>query len=107
MQKVFSPIHYRDFWDVPRVIMIQYRGKWFLFDCAFDEEVEDYPDSYKASLIAPPTPDELAGSWEDLPKRAYQSLGEVPIVRVEFDPTKRQSINAAVLEELTTAVGAK
>jgi hypothetical protein len=101
----WAAIRYRDFWDVPRMFVTQYRSHWFLFDCAFDEEAEDFPHSYKVSLITPPREDELTGSWKDLPQRARRFLGEVAVDKVEFDPTKRQAIDTTLLEELTAAIG--
>ena len=107
MPATWSPIRYRDFWDFPRIFITDYRGKWFLFDCAFDEELEDYPNSYKVSLITPPSEEMLEGSWECLPQLSVQVLGDIPIANVEFDSTKRQAISSTILDELTTAVAVR
>lgn len=94
------PIHYRDFWDVPRIFLVHHKGKCFLFDCVFDEEIEDYPDSYKVYAISEPSEEELAGSWDKLQNRAIHYAGEIPVRKVRFDPSKRREIDAGVLEEL-------
>lgn len=95
-----APIRYRDFWDVPRIFLARYRGHTFLFDCAFDEALDDYPDSYKVFLLPPLKDEELPKDWTILPARATGYLGEVPLGRVLFDPSRRQSIDSGILDEL-------
>lgn len=99
------PIQYRDFWDVPRIFFTHYRGSLYLFDCPFDDEVEDYPNEYRVYLMPPLSPTDLAGSWADLWERAVRDLGSVPITAVAFDDTKRRQIAASVFDQLpATAV---
>jgi hypothetical protein len=98
----WAPIRYREFWDVPRIFLVCYQGKWFLIDCPFDETSEDFPDSYRAYIIPEPGEEELAGSWDKLHEKALHDLGAVPIARVRFDPSKRREIDTSVLNELTT-----
>ena len=94
------PIRYRDFWDVPRIFLARCQNDSFLFDCKFDEQVEDYPDSYKVYSI-PEIPDaDLPKDWELLLDRTIELLGEVPVDRVKFDPSKRKFIDASILNEL-------
>lgn len=94
------PIRYRDFWDVPRIFLANYENKLFLFDCPFDDEIEDYPRHYKVYVLPDLAEEVLAGSWAELYTSATQYLGEVPIENVRFDATKRREIDSAVLEEL-------
>ncbi len=97
----WAPIRYREFWDVPRIFLVPYQGKWFLFDCPFDETSEDYPDSYRVYVIPEPSEEELAGSWDKLPEKAMRCWGDVPIGTVRFDLSKRGEIDTSVLDELT------
>lgn len=99
--KTWAPIQYRDFWDVPRIFFFANLGNWFLFDCPFDEETEDYGQHYRVYLIPEPPKEDLQGSWSSLPKTAMQYLGELPVSRVEFDSTRRNAINLEVMDELT------
>ena len=55
--ETWAPIRYRDFYDVPRIFLANYRGRLYLFDCPFDEETEDFPDFYHVYTM-PPIPDE-------------------------------------------------
>ncbi len=98
--KGWVPIIYREVWDVPRIFLVKYGNGFFLFDCPFDEATEDYPDVYHVYLMPPLTDQELAGSWGHLPERAIEHLVDLPISNVQFDPTKRQSLDAALLDEL-------
>lgn len=96
-----SIVQYRDFWDVPRIFVARYQDELFLFDCPFDEDVEDFPDSYKVYRMPALTHEDLAGSWYGLEAKAIGFLGEVPISKVQFDGTRRKEIDAGVLEHLT------
>jgi hypothetical protein len=103
----WAPIRYRDFWDVPRIFLVEYEGVHFLFDCAFDEETEDYPDTYTVYLVPSFAEAELSGSWHLLPQRASRVLQRVPVASVKFDPTMRKAIDTALLAELTGAAGSR
>ena len=94
------PIEYREFYDVPRLFVAAHDGVTYLFDAAFDDALDDYPDTYMVSTLPPLRPDELAGSWAALPSRAVRHLGSVPVSAVLFDPTRRQSVDRSLLRSL-------
>jgi hypothetical protein len=96
----WAPIQYREFWDIPRIFIAPLQGKTFLFDCRFDEALEDFPDYYEVFLLPHVDSAELVGSWDGLRNRATQFIANVPIERVQFDPSNRREVNTAVLEEL-------
>lgn len=73
----WAPIRCREFWDVPRIFLVSYGGKCFLFDCAFDETTEDFPDSYQVYQIPEPSEEELAGSWDNLHEKSIYCYGEL------------------------------
>ncbi|MHB1425153.1 MAG: hypothetical protein ACYC3I_18435 [Gemmataceae bacterium] len=98
----WASIRYRDFWDVPRIFLVSSQGKCFLFDCAFDEATEDYPDSYRVYVIPDPSEEELTGSWDKLHEKATSYCGDVPINKMRFDPSKRREIDTTILDELTS-----
>ncbi len=103
-----TPIKYKGFYDVPLIFITRYRGETYLFDCPFDEEREDDSDSYKVYLLPPLKDEELPKNWTTLNTRAIHYLGEVPADRVGFDPTRRKSVDASIIDELiarTTAIG--
>lgn len=96
----WSTIRYRDFYDVPRIFITTYNGELYLFDCPFDEQLDDYSDRYTVYQLPSLSEDELQCSWEHLAERAASVLGTIPVTQVKFDATKRNSIDTAVLEEL-------
>ncbi len=94
------PIRYRDFWDVPRIFLVQLEGQSILFDCRFDEVKEDYPDRYQIYLLPALTESELAGSWDGLADRASHRAAEIAVSEVRFDQTSRQAIDGSILDKL-------
>lgn len=97
----WAPIQYRDFWDVPRIFLVPYQGKWVLFDCPFDEATEDFPDFYRVYVISEPSDEDLAGSWDKLHEKATHFSGDIAIAKVHFDPSKRREVDTRILDELT------
>ena len=96
----WATIQYRDFYDLPRIFVTNYQGQFYLFDCPFDDELDDYPDSYLVYQLPSLTEAELAGSWTHLTERANHLLGTVSVHEVQFDPTKRARVNTAIFGEL-------
>lgn len=96
----WATIQYRDFYDVPRIFITNYQGQLYLFDCPFDDELDDYQDSYRVYHLPALTEAELEGSWKHLPERASRLLGIIPVTEVQFDPTKRARVNTASLSKL-------
>jgi hypothetical protein len=95
-----TKITYRDFYDVPRMIVVTHRGLKLLLDCKFEESLDDYSTAYRVYIL-PQELDELSlHSWEELPRMATKYLGDIPIAQVVFDPSKRAEIDTAVLDSL-------
>lgn len=40
--KTFIPIRYRDFYDFPRMFLVECQGSLCLFNCCLNEKHEDY-----------------------------------------------------------------
>ena len=95
--KHWTPIRYRDFYDVPRIFLVRGGDRLFLFDCPFDSAEDEYGKTFKVYLMPNLPDDMLAGSWEDLAAKAERLLGEVPTSEVEFDQTLRREVEASVL----------
>jgi hypothetical protein len=99
-------IQYRDFYDVPRIFVVNHRGKVYLFDCPFDQDLDEYPEIYKVFVLPSDSYSNLSGSWDELASRASAYLGEVPVKSVQFDPTRRREIDADVIDELERKLSA-
>lgn len=87
------PIRYRDFYDVPRIFAVEYRGTTFLFDCPFDAEIDDYRDDYRVFRV--PAKDLERESWLGLTNDA-KPVGQVAVNDVVFDDTRRRLVDDTV-----------
>lgn len=104
----WAPIlRYVGFWDVPRIFLTRYKGQTFLFDCPFDEQLEDDSDSYRVYAMPDLSDQDLPKDWTSLHEKARSYVGEIPVARVHFDPTRRREVELSILEELLTPTKAK
>jgi hypothetical protein len=102
-----APIQYRDFYDIPRMFIVEFNGFQFLFDGSFDDVIDDYPEEYTVSLLPNLTQNQLEGSWERIGERPLRQLGRVPTSSVQFDVTRRKTIETTLLQELLAAPPAR
>jgi hypothetical protein len=94
---------YREFPDVPRLIVFDYEGRCYLLDCSFDDVLDEYPDSYHVLELSLGSPGEVQ-DWGELAKAATRDLGRVPVTAVRFDETRRREIDVTTIPGLTTGV---
>jgi hypothetical protein len=94
------PFNYRDFYDVPRMMLLRYRQRVILLDCPFDEAIDDYRSIYAVYMMADDADLNPTGSWRPLPTMAQKYLGAVPVQSVQFDPSRRKFITADFLDPL-------
>lgn len=100
-----APItQYRDFWDYPRIFLVSYGQALFLFDCRFDEELEDFGTTYRVYAMPHLEEADTAGPWDELHEKATRFLGEVPVSEVSFDETRRKFIDAEAIRHLLESV---
>jgi len=98
-------IVYREFYDVPRMLILTHRGVKLLLDCKFDESLDEYPSAYRVYVL-PEGIDEVAlKAWEALPGMATRYLGEIPVDQIIFDASKRAEIDTAVIDTLLSEKG--
>ncbi len=95
----YEPILYRDFYDVPRMFVVRFGGKTYLFDCPFDEIKDEYGTHYSVFLMPPLDDADLAGDWRKLLSLAVQLKGKVPVSDVKFDTSKRKEVNVDFFEQ--------
>ena len=92
--------NYREFYDLPRAIVVHDGSRIIFFDCPFNESLDDYPPKYEVYLM-PNLPKKVwASSWEHLAQQAIHRLGSVPVASVRFDSTWRYKIDLDILQEL-------
>lgn len=90
-------IRYREFYDVPRIFLVELSRGTLLFDCQFDDESDEYATTYVVYQVPAIPVSELEGSWLEIRRFATARLGTVPVSAVQFDETRRKSIDDAVL----------
>jgi len=95
----FVPITaYRNFYDVPRVFILDWQGGSYFFDCRFDDAIDDYAHSYLVFRIG--TIIDVAmlpADWNDL-RVQFDRSATIPVNRVKFDSTRRAAIDDSVFE---------
>jgi hypothetical protein len=97
---VWLPIRYRDFYDVPHLILVEHDGALYLFDGQFDQDLDDYPDKYGVYRLPDdlrPTVDTM--SWVDLAHHG-EPVGTVPLAAVRFDATRRAAIDSEIFDSI-------
>lgn len=94
------PITYGEFYDYPRMVQFELDGRWYLLRSYFDEENDDYSDLYDVYLLPFRSQQEIQAKpdyWVHLDNAVH--LGQLPVAQAGLDPTRRQSIDAALIGE--------
>ena len=92
-----QPIIYRQFWDVPRLFALEHRGDVYVFECDFDEQLDDYPPNFKVYRLPKST-------LTDFSRNAFSTnsalVGEIIVSDVKFDKTRRKEVDTDCLAKL-------
>lgn len=86
------------------MIVLEFNGCWYLLRCIFDEQRDDYQDTYTVYRSDSATAAALGptGSWMHVPSAQHQVLGTIPLNAVKFDPSGRRQLDASVITNLAT-----
>jgi hypothetical protein len=95
----WRPTAYREFYDVPRAIIISDESRNCLLTSLFDEALDEYRDIYEMPKLSD---EEVKGSWLKFEQRAIRHLGHVPVKEVSFDASKSREIELNILKLLKT-----
>lgn len=95
------PFRYREYYDVPRAIVLRYKGKLLLLDSLFDDKLDDYPDSYSVYELPDAVESSLGNdSWLFLENAKLVCVGQMPVNAVRFDSTRRKALDPSVLDKI-------
>lgn len=95
------PFQYSGFYDVPRYIALIYRERTILLRSEFDDDLDEYPNSYSVYLISESVAaSSSAGHWEFLNDTQMTYIGEIPIADVCFDSRDFKELDASCLDGL-------
>lgn len=100
------PFTYGEFNDFPRMIRFRLGEEWFFLRSEFDEEVDDYRESYDVFRLPFHSEEEFVSHpnyWMEVSRA--ESLGRIPIAEIGFDETRRQSIDARAFIEWLASRG--
>lgn len=101
MNQWIDIIAYRDFYDVPRIFLVVVDGRTVLFDCPFDEALDEYPYDYRVYQLRGLGIHELPHDWNELlDQQKADYRGSVPVHNVMFDASKRKQIKCVELGRL-------
>jgi hypothetical protein len=96
-----TPFRYGGFYDVPRCLSLRYRGRRFLLQSAFDEELDEYPGEYSVYVVPELSDDsQPVCTPEFLKNTPMACIGKIPIDQVRFDPSMRKELDATILDRL-------
>ena len=85
----WSHITYRDFWDVPRMVLAKRGGETFLFYSRFDESADSHTDYYEVWVMPALTEPQLQGSWVGLEDLALSRLPNIGLRELPFVVPRR------------------
>jgi hypothetical protein len=86
---------YREFYDVPRALIVRLGAQILFLDCPFEAARDEYPDEYQVYLLPADHP-VAETSWTGV-ELLGQWMGRVPVSSIRFDSTKRRFLDAAPL----------
>lgn len=91
---------YRDFYDVPRCIFVDYRGTPYLLDCLFDDHADEYSSEYIVYRLPAIAIAEIdSDDWTRVSSFGAR-IGTVPVCDVTFDPTRRAMLHSKTFADL-------
>jgi hypothetical protein len=62
-----TPFQYGAFCDVPRCLSLRYRGRRFLLQSAFDDDLDEYPTEYSVFVVHESADDFATGVFSGVP----------------------------------------
>jgi hypothetical protein len=95
---------YREFFDIPRAFIIEPSpGLFLLFDCPFDENADDYSNTFSVYTLPIATVGSLPLDWRTIPSRGEDPVGRVAVSEIKFDITRRKEVRIEKLGALVSA----
>jgi hypothetical protein len=101
MTEMMIPFRYVEFYDVPRCIVVCYRGTSLLLLSAFDNNIDEYPDTYVVYVLPKEAEETFRkGSWKFIEETPMHPVGEIRVDSVKFDESKRKEFDSSCLDDL-------
>ncbi len=87
----WTDIHYREFWDFPRMVIATCPDGTFLFWSRFDEEIDEYIDHYEVWRMPSLSEIDLSSSWVGLERKGLERMPNVPLRELPFTITSKNA----------------
>jgi hypothetical protein len=100
-----AKIQYNGFWDRPLGFVVRYKELQIYFGREYDDERDDYQDSYSVFVLPGLSDEEVKSSWGKLRQLATQYVGQVQVEDVVFDASFRESIDTDILDSIIDKYG--
>jgi hypothetical protein len=84
-------IEYREFHDVPRMIVATNEEGAFLFRSRFDDQLDEYVAHYEVYRLPESALENLSGSWVGLEQRAIGRSADLPLNGLPFVVKRKAS----------------
>jgi hypothetical protein len=99
----YADIYNTDYFDYPRVFVVAYQSRTFLFGAGYDEATDEYAEEFHVFLL-PEMSLAQARHESGLRQRALKDLGYVPAKSVHFVGEARHwKLDIAILKQLIAA----
>jgi len=97
---MWCPITYYEFYDVPRLFVVERRGRVVVFDCPFDDDEDEYVTQYAVYCFSELPESVLNGAYLSAVLSGKEPFGRVAVDAVVFDDSRRKAIDDYVLNAL-------
>ena len=84
---------YRDFHDVPRMMVCTCSFGTYLFRSRLDPVAQEYADHYEVYRLPPISESEVCASWFGLETRALERLPDLAVREFPFDVSTRRFLD--------------
>lgn len=95
---------YRGFWDIPRLLLTQDAAGFWILDCRFDPERDEYPSVFKLYYAGFDTASAMSIYENHNAEIVAGYRGEIAFAALEFDPSRRKQVRIEVGPRSSPAV---
>ncbi|XSG77483.1 hypothetical protein ACP8Y2_10785 [Herpetosiphon llansteffanensis] len=100
-------IKYWGFYDIPRGFLVSYKDEYYIFECLFDDNLDDYDNYYTVYKIYSSKIGELKITIDWSIEGYGYEICTVLTKHVDFDPSKRKSISSDIFTHIHQAIDSK
>ena len=92
-------LEYREFYDLPRLILVETDDRFLLLDCPFEDGFDDYAADFFVYQLESDPRLSFGADWSGLPATG-RLLGQVSVNSITFNSTRREALRSRELATL-------